>query len=87
MVTAPSEGTLDEVITRNITGVDRNINLQKQTSLAKLRKRLRKPILVDTLIFVIGKSINSHVIEIYKRFILHRVHQVMITHTISILIH
>ncbi|XP_015837125.2 putative phosphatidate phosphatase isoform X3 [Tribolium castaneum] len=53
MVTAPSEGTLDEVITKNIAGLDRNINLQKQTLLQKLRKRLRRRILVDTLIFVI----------------------------------
>jgi hypothetical protein len=66
MVATPSVGTLDEVITTNVTGRDKNINLEKRTTLEKLRARLRVPVLFDIVIIVIGKSINSLVIEIYN---------------------
>jgi hypothetical protein len=66
MVATPSVGTLDEVITTNVTGRDKNINLEKRMTLEKLRARLRVPVLFDIVIIVIGKSINSLVIEIHN---------------------
>ncbi|XP_068893189.1 phospholipid phosphatase 1-like isoform X3 [Tenebrio molitor] len=53
MVATPSVGTLDEVITTNVTGRDKNINLEKRTTLEKLRARLRVPVLFDIVIIVI----------------------------------